>query len=134
MFKRPMTAPPLTQFIVLAALSFLWATNASAANEQRCTDLGANCIASEPLNTNSYSYDGTWCNPADTTSSDKQMSLGGAAGNVIENRNGVDMSGFSFPSSGAMFDALPGISPSVNFLLQTPAGTDSANFLGHLFS
>lgn len=104
--------------------------------EQRCTDLGANCIASEPLNTNSYAYDGNWCNPADTTGSDKQMTIGGSTGNVFENESGGNMSTWSFPSSGALFTALPNISPSVNFLAQggVGAGVGHPNFIGHVFS
>src|SRR5438552_2673174 len=75
MLERTMTTQRLTQAIVLAAASLLWAANASAANEQRCTDLGANCVCSEPMNTNVWVDDAgdtqNW-NPGDTTSSDKQ--------------------------------------------------------------
>src|SRR3989440_5612464 len=66
MLERPMTAQRLTQAIVLAALSLLWATNAQA-EEQRCIALGANCICSEPLNTTTFAGGPSFWNPADST-------------------------------------------------------------------
>ena len=66
MLERPMTAQRLTQAIVLAALSLLWATNAQA-EEQRCIALGANCICSEPLNTTTFAGGPSYWNPADST-------------------------------------------------------------------
>jgi hypothetical protein len=51
---------------VLAITAVLLASPALAA-EQRCTELGANCVCSEPLNTTNLSYAGSWYNPGDTT-------------------------------------------------------------------
>jgi len=48
MLRLSLSTQRLAQAILLAGLSVLWATNAQAA-EQRCTDLGANCLCSEPL-------------------------------------------------------------------------------------
>src|SRR5262245_36188306 len=44
----------------------IFATNSYAA-EQRCTELGTNCLCSEPLNTNSLVYSSPYYNPADST-------------------------------------------------------------------
>src|SRR5215472_16779676 len=46
------------------------------AAEQRCTELGANCVCSEPLNTTSYAYAGVYYNPGDTTSQECQVTFG----------------------------------------------------------
>lgn len=54
-----------------------WVESASA-EEQRCKDLGAACICSEPLNTNSFTLSGgDSLNPTDTNS--KQCSNGGTS-------------------------------------------------------
>lgn len=105
------------------------------ANEQRCIDLGANCIASEPLNTGTYTYINPWCNAGDTSGGDKQMRIdsSGAAGQFIENSSGADMSDWSFPTSGVMFAAMPNMSPSVTRFLQGSPEPSDVNFLGHQF-
>ena len=57
----------LSRSIALAALSLIWAVNTQAA-EQRCNDLGASCICSEPLQMTDFADlgDKHW-NPNDTT-------------------------------------------------------------------
>jgi len=80
MLQRPMTTQRLTQAIVLAALSLLWATNAQA-EEQRCIALGANCICSEPLNTTTFAGGPDFWNPADSITKEcsvEAASIGGA--------------------------------------------------------
>jgi hypothetical protein len=75
-----MTTQRLTQALVLAALSLLWAPNAQA-EEQRCNELGANCICSEPLNTTTYAGGPDFWNPADSTTKEcsvEAASIGGA--------------------------------------------------------
>ncbi|MCI0372500.1 MAG: hypothetical protein L0214_14295 [candidate division NC10 bacterium] len=55
----------------------------SPAEEQRCTGLGANCVCSEPFNTNNLVETQTfWKNPADSTT--KQCSTAGIAGGSLE--------------------------------------------------
>jgi len=51
-----------------AALAFASVSLPAVAAEQRCNELGANCVCSEPLNTSSYAASGSngW-NPADST-------------------------------------------------------------------
>ena len=80
MLERPMATRRLTQAIVLAALSLLWATNAQA-EELRCIGLGANCICSEPLDTPTLVGSTYWWNPADSITkecSGEGASIGGA--------------------------------------------------------
>ena len=80
MLERPMATRRLTQAIVLAALSLLWATNAQA-EELRCIGLGANCICSEPLDTPTLVGSTYWWNPADSITkecSGEEASIGGA--------------------------------------------------------
>lgn len=66
----------------LWALIILWATSAYA-EEQRCTQLGANCVCSEQFNTNNLPVVQTfWKNPADSTT--KECSTAGVAGGALE--------------------------------------------------
>jgi len=125
--RRTVLGRYLTPFIV--GIGIFWITNAEAANELRCIELGSNCIASEPLNTDTFVQDvNAYWNPADTTT--KEMSLvGGFPGACIE-ENGF-ATGHIAETSGEMFTALPKISPSIKFLLRTANG--GGNFLGHSF-
>ena len=129
MVKRTVRERHLIPFII--GLGIFWIANAEAANEQRCNELGANCICSEPLNTTTYTQDtSSYFNPADTTSSDKQcsmlLSIGGTAI--------ADGSGFrySVATSGEMFSALPKIDPSITRILRTLDG-GGGQFLGEYF-
>jgi hypothetical protein len=88
--------------ILLAAI-FPGAKQAHA-EEKRCKDLGANCVCSEPLNTNSYSLVAgtTWAyNPADSAA--KECAVEGAQGGVIEDNSFR----YSPVSSGETINALP---------------------------
>src|SRR6267143_6892286 len=84
MLERPMTTQRLTQAIVLAALSLLWATNAQA-EEQRCIGLGANCICSEPLNTTTFAGGLGFWNPADSTTKECSVEAAVIGGAVVRN-------------------------------------------------
>jgi hypothetical protein len=116
----------LVRFII--GLGIFWIANAVAANELRCTELGSNCIASEPLNTNTFVENtSSYFNPADTTT--KQMTLigGGFPGACVEEAGFAK--GHQSDTSGEMFNALPNRSPSIQFLLRTANG--GGGFLGH---
>ena len=112
---------------IIVGIGMFWITNAQAANELRCTELGNNCIASEPLNTDTFVQNtNAYWNPADTTT--KEMSLAnGFPGACIE-ESGFDTNHIA-ATSGEMFNALPRIAPSIRFLLRTANG--GGNFLGH---
>jgi hypothetical protein len=59
----------------------------SYAAEQRCTDLGANCVCSEPLNTNSFTQSitggGAWYNPVDSTTKECKDGYNVPAGGAV---------------------------------------------------
>lgn len=118
--------------LFIIALGIFWGAfnEASAANEQRCNELGVNCICSEPLNTPTWlpSPDNNNWNPADTTGSDKQCNFEGSAGAVL-NHSGLTMTPLT---SGPMFTALPAKSPAITYLQRGPIGA-STGFIGHTF-
>jgi hypothetical protein len=95
--------------VMVVALAFAPVV-AIAANEQRCNELGASCICSEPFNTNSYSSHSThWQNPNDTTSSDKQCSTLGPStpGAVIEIDGGLSNGLVFGANNGEIWSRLP---------------------------
>jgi len=126
MVKRTAPGRHLIPFII--GLGIFWIVNAQAANEARCTALGANCICSEPMNTNSWVDAGSgqnW-NPGDTTSSDKQCgSYNGVANAPLSTSGGVQSSP---ASSGEDIAALPA-GKSVTFVLRM--ATENGAFFGH---
>ena len=110
--------------------SLLFLTINSYAEEQRCKDLGVNCICSEPLNTSTWvnANSNTFFNPADSTN--KECSASGvAAGAVLE-----DGSGFLYQavSSGPAISALP-TGHKVNYVLRTNDG-HGGQALSHKFA
>jgi hypothetical protein len=140
MMGRRIQMRRLTQILVLIVLGIFWGASneAGAANEQRCSELGANCVCSEPLNTSTYtSPTESYFDPADTTVSDKQCTrLGGFAGVTLE-----DGAGFRYvvESSGEMLTSLPpGHLAGLNILRTkteaegNPGG--GGQFIGHNFS
>ena len=48
------------------AIAVMWEASSTAA-EQRCNDLGANCLCSEPFQMTSFAQDTAWYNPNDST-------------------------------------------------------------------
>jgi hypothetical protein len=64
------------QALALAILLHLGASSALA-EEQRCTELGASCVCSEPLNTTTFAGGPDFWNPADSTT--KQCSVESAS-------------------------------------------------------
>ena len=80
MSRWPSTTLGQFQAVALAILLHLWASNAHA-EEQRCTELGASCVCSEPLNTTTFAGGPDFWNPADSTTkqcSVEPASIGGA--------------------------------------------------------
>ncbi len=122
--------------IVICLVGALAMSNgqAMAANEARCTELGTNCIGSEPLNTATYTdpVDNHNWNPSDTNSPDKELNLEGGTGDVI-NTSGT-VSTLTGVTTGEMFTAMPATkSASIVYLAKGPVG-GSAGFIGHSFS
>ena len=127
MVKRTAPRRRLIPFII--GLGIFWNVNAQAANEARCDALGANCICSEPMNTNSWVDAGgaqNW-NPGDTTASDKQCGgYNGVANAPLSTSGGVQSSP---ASSGEDITALPA-AHTVTWVLRM--ATVNGAFLGHL--
>jgi hypothetical protein len=88
---------------------------ASYAAEQRCNELGANCVCSEPLNTNSYVYSAPAYKPSDSTT--KECAAEGIPGAAVT-RNSTDL----FGSNDAAVRALLPAGNQVNFFLRGPDG------------
>lgn len=101
----------LSKILVMSLLAFFVFLPADGdAAEQRCNELGANCVCSEPMNTNSYpqsSGTGRPQNPADSTT--KQCTYVGATGDAIEWLDCCPQSivGASASSDPVVFAALP---------------------------
>jgi len=117
--------------------AFQWSTRAAAitvssflcvlaaqAEEQRCAELGANCICSEPLNTTTFTGGPPSWNPADSTT--KQCSAEGVAGGAIA-RNTRDLAGSSDATALA---ALPA-GHSVSHFLRAGDGHSGIFFVGN---
>jgi hypothetical protein len=100
MSEWPKTAHGRFQAVALAIFLHLWASNAQGA-EQRCTELGSNCVCSEPLNTTAFPGGPPHWNPADSTT--KECSAEGVPGAAIA-RNAQDVQG---SADGAALKALP---------------------------
>jgi len=122
MMARKIHIQQQTQIMVLVVLGICGGLSgeAQAANEARCIELGANCIASEPLNTNVYtsaSGQDYW-NPADTSSSDKQANNDGIVGAAVSEEGGFKETPIN---SGEAINALPP-GHTVNWVLRQPIG------------
>lgn len=88
MLERPMTTQWLTRVILLTALSLFWAINAKA-EEQRCNDLGANCICSEPFQMTSFSSGPDFWNPTDSTTKQCSVEAGSIGGAIVRTSNTI---------------------------------------------
>lgn len=101
--------------------SLFFYSHSYAANEARCVALGPNCIASEPLNTNTYtSASGVdYWNPGDTTATDKQARNDGVSGAAISEDSGRFAA--TPVNTGEAISALPA-ARTINWVLKQPSG------------
>lgn len=81
--KKPIAFLPTMVALGFGTLVTLISATAYAA-EQRCNELGANCVCSEPVNTATLGsvVSGFWLNPPDSTV--KECATTGTGGNAIE--------------------------------------------------
>jgi hypothetical protein len=91
MSTRFIAALRLTQTLVLAAWPLLWAANAQA-EEQRCAELGASCICSEPMNTTTFAGGPPFWNPADSTTKQCSVESGAIGGAIVRTTNTITAS------------------------------------------
>jgi hypothetical protein len=120
----------------LALAAFIAPRDSQAASEARCGTLGINCICSEPMQTSNWAVaSSNMQNPADTTASDKQCSLGGT-GEFIEWLDCCiqTMQGVTPAQEPAAFAALPG-GQSLTHLARLPmsgaGGSQGGGSFGH---
>ncbi len=106
------------------ALAFFMFAASASATEQRCNELGASCVCSEPFNTNQYVRSGSQVNPADSVT--KQCTYEGNEGAVIA-RNAIDVAGTN--ESGIMSKLPQG--HSVQYVLKAPEGFGGIYYVGH---
>ena len=93
--------------------------------EQKCGELGGNCVCSEPLNTNILTPVGSsWYNPADSTVN--QCTTEGLSGGAIT-RNSNDIFG---SNDSVARSALPA-GNTVNYVVRGPDGHIGTWFVGH---
>ena len=57
----------LLTFLAIFGSSLWLAPGRAQAAEARCNELGANCVCSEPFNTNQFTRNSYWFNPSDST-------------------------------------------------------------------
>ncbi len=91
MSERLRTGQGRFQAVALAMLFHLGAGNAPAA-EQRCTDLGANCVCSEPLNTTTFAGGPDFWNPADSTTKQCSVEPASPGGAIVRTSNTITSS------------------------------------------
>ncbi len=92
----------LAVFGILLALSITLTVPKAFAAEQRCGELGSNCVCSEPLNTNSIVWNSGTGNPNDSTPATKECSAIGQGGTIY--RGNEDLTGTNDPT---ILGALP---------------------------
>ena len=115
---------------VALALATTVGSRPSHAAEQRCNDLGANCVCSEPLNTSTYTQvtNAYWA-ANDTTT--KKCSLEAVTGAILENGSGFR---YLAVNSGEAINALPP-GRTTSWILRTKEGSGGGGqFIGVTFS
>lgn len=99
------------------------------AEEQRCNELGANCVCSERFNTNALpKVSGSWYNPADSTTKECSTTNPSILGGAIE-RNASDLYG---SNDSTVLGALPA-GYNVSYFVRGPEGHLGIFFAGHKF-
>lgn len=111
---------------VLALCAALFTIEADAA-EARCDELGANCICSEPLNTNSMGRSGAYYNPGDSTTKECRGELGTAQSFYY---NGTMT---AVGAGSESFDALPA-GRTISYVWRAPDGNIGTIGPWHFFS
>lgn len=115
--------------LALTALSGEWTLVEASGNEALCATLGANCIASEPLNTSTYTdLSGTQYWSADDTTTKKAFN--DVVGAVAATSSGFPATAIN---SGAAITALPA-GHTVTWVLKEPDGGGDTQSFGHKFA
>jgi hypothetical protein len=119
-------------FASLIALFAGWTlTSDSTAAEQRCDELGQNCICSEPLNGTLSRIGSSWYNPKDSVTKEctvEDFSLPTLRGAALT-RNADDLR----PTNGSSILAALPAGHRIGTVIRAPEGYDGLWFLGHYF-
>jgi len=100
------------------------------AAEQRCGELGANCVCSEPLNTTNLVYSGAWYNPGDSTTKEctkEPFALPALTGFAVGSLTNV-LTGSNDP---IVLGRLPQRQASLQYFLRTPEGYTGTSDVAH---
>jgi len=103
---------------LLLGAGMAFASPALAA-EQRCTELGANCVCSEPLNTNVLGGGPVFINPGDTTSQECTVEYGQATGYAVLNTQGSAQP-ITATNDSVILGRLPNRKPVVQWVWRQP--------------
>lgn len=98
----PDPARAAARALALSAL-MLVVPGVAQAEEQRCTELGASCVCSEPLNTTTFAGGPDFWNPADSTTKQCSVESGSSGGAIVRTSNTITSS-----ADATALAALPG--------------------------
>ncbi len=130
MLSARITIPCLT-----ALFAGLMIASYSPAAEKRCTELGVNCVCSEPLNTTNFVpsvYGPTWLNPADSTTKQctaEEFNDPAATGAAITQNFGVPV--VYGDNNATALAALPA-GHQISYFLREGSGNVSAWHITHM--
>jgi hypothetical protein len=82
MSKWSKTTHVLVLAVAFAIFLDLWASHARA-EEQRCAELGASCVCSEPMNTTTFAGGPDFWNPADSTTKQCSVEAASTGGAIV---------------------------------------------------
>lgn len=120
---------PIVAAVLVALMAGLPSRSEAASPEQRCTELGANCLCAEALQMTALNpVFGSWWDPNDSTvkqCNGESASIG--SGNAFITRNASDL---QIGTDGAVLAALPA-GHRVARYLKTPEGVSGIFEMGH---
>jgi len=79
-------------WIIATAVASLLLVEVARAEEQRCADLGASCVCSEPLNTTTFAGGPDFWNPADSTTKQCSVESAVTGGAIVRTSNTITSS------------------------------------------
>ena len=116
------------QMGLLLAAGMAFASPALAA-EQRCTELGANCVCSEPLNTTVLPVFGPFLNPGDSSDNECTVEYGQSTGlAILRTISPVDVFGSNDP---VVLGRLPQRTSTLQYFVRAAEGYISEFSVGH---
>jgi hypothetical protein len=90
--SEPLLACRRSTWIIGTAVASLLLAAGAQAEEQRCADLGASCVCSEPLNTTTFAGGPDFWNPADSTTKQCSVESAVTGGAIVRTSNTITSS------------------------------------------